>query len=129
MTKTPKSKAPSRVRYEQGHPTVSCRLPRDVYDELRSVIDAEGKSFAGVLKIGLGILEVRVKDEEEIRKRGYAEGYTKGYAEAEYLYKVTYPCNVCGKTITVTSGSAKEAINKYMQEHGWGHNSCHERKQ
>jgi hypothetical protein len=129
MTKTAKRKAPSRVRYEQGHPTVSCRLPRDVYDKLRSVIDAEGKSFADVLKTGLGILEVRVKDEEEIRKKGHAEGYSEGYEEAERLYEITYPCKVCGKTITVTSESEKEAINRYMQEHGWGHTECRERKQ
>ncbi len=129
MTKTLKRKAPSRVRYEQGHPTVSCRLPRNFYDKLRAVIDAEGKSFADVLKTGLGILEVRVKEEEEIRKKVHAEGYREGYTEAERLYKVTYPCSVCGGTITVTSANEKEAINKYMLEHGWGHNLCHERKQ
>ena len=44
------------------------------YDKLRAVIDVEGKSFADVLKTGLGILEVRVKKEEEIRKKGHAEG-------------------------------------------------------
>ena len=129
MAKAVKRKAPSRVRYEQSHPTVSCRIPRDIYDKLRAVIDAEGKSFADVLKIGLGILEVQAKEEGEVRKKGHAEGYKKGYAEAARLYMVTYPCRICGKTLMVTSGDEKEAIKKYMQEHGWGHKKCHERRQ
>ncbi len=128
MVKIKKKKAPSRVRYEQSHPTVSCRVSKEVYDRLRSVKKAEGKSFTDVLKVGLGILETQVKEEGEVRKKGYAEGYRKGYAEAERLYKVTYLCSVCGKTLTVTSGDEKGAIKKYMQEHGWGHRACHEMK-
>ena len=97
-----KRKAPSRVRYEQGHPTVSCRLPREVYDKLRAVMDAEDKSFADILKIGLGILKVQLKEEVEVRKKGHVEGYRKGYAEAERLYKVTYPCSVAPSGVDST---------------------------
>jgi hypothetical protein len=128
MAKAAKRKAPSRVRYELGHPTVSCRVLREVYDRLQVVKKAEDKSFADVLKIGLGILEVRVKEEEEVREQGYAEGYRKGYADAERLYKVTYPCSVCRKMLTVTSGDEKEAIKQYMQEARWGHRACFEKK-
>lgn len=120
MTKMAKRKAPSRIRYEQSHPTVSCRLPRDVYAKLSGVSYAEGKSFADVLKIGLGILEVHVKKEEEIRKKGCDEGYRKGYAEAERLYKVTYACSVCGKPLTVTSGPEKEAIKNICKQMAGG---------
>jgi hypothetical protein len=129
VVKTIKSKAPSRVKYEKTHPTVSCRVPRDVYDKLKAFIDSEGKSFADVLKTGLGIMKAQVKEEEDIRIKGYDEGYRKGYEDAERLYKITYPCSVCGRTITLTSANEKEAVKKYMQEHSWGHNSCHERKQ
>ena len=127
MAKTVRRKAPSRARYEQAHSTVSCRIPREVYDRLRAVKEAEGKSFADILKIGLGIIEVRVKEEGETRKQGYDNGYRKGYAEAERTYKVTYPCSVCRKTIELTSKEAKRAANQYMQQHGWGHKECHER--
>ena len=99
------------------------------YNKLRTDIDVEGKSFADVLKTGLGILEARVKEQEEIGKKGHAEKYRKDYVEAECLYKVTYFCSVCGKTLTVTSGDKKEVIKKYMPEHGWGQSACHERKQ
>jgi len=128
MAKATKRKAPSRVRYEQGHPTVSCRVPREVYDRLQVIKKAEGQSFADVLKIGLGILEVRVKEEAEVREQGYAKGHRKGYAEAERLYKVTYPCSVCREMLTVTSRDEKEAIKQYMQEHRWGHRACFEKK-
>ena len=50
------------------------------YDKIRAVIDVGGKSFADILKTGLGILEVRVKEQEEIGKKGHAERYRKGYA-------------------------------------------------
>jgi len=128
MAKAIRKKAPSRLRYEQAHPTVSCRVPREVYDRLQAVKEADGKSFADVLKIGLGILEVEAKEKAEVRKQGHAEGYRKGYAEAEHLYKVIYPCNACRKMLTVTSREEKEAIKKYMQEHGWGHSACHEKR-
>lgn len=121
-----KKKAPSRVRYEQRHPTVSSRIPREIYDRLQKAKHTEGKSFADVLKIGLGILEVQAKEQGEVRKQSHVEGYRKGYAEAERLYKVTFPCSVCRKAIELTSIEAKQAASKYMQEHGWGHQACHE---
>jgi hypothetical protein len=128
MAKATKRKAPSRVRYEHGHPTVSCRVPREVYNRLQKVKEAEGQSFADILKIGLGILEVRVKEEAKVRKQGYAKGHTKGYAEAESLYKVTYFCSVCRGLITVTTRGEKEAIRQYMQEHRWDHGACIKKK-
>lgn len=127
MTKAAK-KAPSRVRYEQAHPTVSCRVPKEVYDRLRSVKKTEDKSFADILKMGLGITEVKAGEEGKIRKKVYIDGYRKGYVEAERLYKITYPCSVCGKTIELTSTNAKQVASGYMQEHGWGHRACHERR-
>ena len=40
---------------------------------------------------------------------------------------VTYPCNVCGKTIELESAKAKEAASESMQEHGWGDSACHKK--
>lgn len=128
MAKITRRKAPSRVRYERGHPTVSCRIPRAVYNRLREVKEVEGQSFADILKIGLGILEVQVKEEAEVREQGHTKGYKRGYAAAERLYKVTYPCNVCREMLTVTDRDEKEAIKRYMQEHRWGHSTCQEKR-
>ncbi|MBF8267727.1 MAG: hypothetical protein HW388_1235 [Dehalococcoidia bacterium] len=59
MTKAVRKTPPSRVRYETANPTVSCRVPTEVYDRLQAVKEAEGRNCADVLKIGLGILEAR----------------------------------------------------------------------
>lgn len=128
MTKAAKKKAPSRVRYEEAHPTVSCRISKEVYDELQEVKESEGKSFADILKIGLGIIEARMKEEGEVRKKVYADGRKERYAEAEGLYRVTYHCSICRKMIELTSKKAKQAASEYMQEHDWGHKACHQKK-
>ena len=94
MRKTARHISPSRVRYEQAHPTVSCRVPMDIHKRLVVVKEAEGKNFTDILKIGLGILEVRTEGKASIQKQAHAKGYQKGYAEAERLYKVTYACTV-----------------------------------
>lgn len=108
---------------------MSCRLSRDICDRLEKIKKLEGKSFADILKTGLGILEVHAREKEAARKVGDAQGYRRGYAEAERLYKVTYPCAVCGKMLAVTSRDEKEAIKVHMQDNSWGHKTCHERNQ
>jgi hypothetical protein len=117
-----KRKPPSRVRYERSHPTVSCRVTKGIYDRLRETKEREGKSFADILKIGLGILEAKAKKDE----KAYSRGYKDGYHQAELRFKVTYRCNVCGELITVNTREARQAVKEYMQDHGWGHRACHE---
>jgi hypothetical protein len=127
MARVARRKSPSRIRYEALHPTVSFRVTRDIYDKVKAVEKFNGMSFADVFKVGLGILKVPIKDELEARKQSYAAGYKKGQADAESLYKVSYPCAVCRKTLTITSKAEKEAVKRYMQEHRWGHKECHGR--
>lgn len=118
-------KPPSRVKYEESHPTVSCRVSRETYDRLQEMKEKEGKSFADILKIGLGILALKAKKDE----KAYSRGYRDGYREAEREFKVAYACSVCGKTITLNSEGEKEAASGYMEEHGWGHAECHRKRQ
>lgn len=127
MAKRRNKRTPSRIRYEHEHPTVCFRVSRETYERSQVVKEAEGKSFADIWKVGLGILEVHVKQETEVRKQGYDAGYRKGLADADSLYRVTYPCSVCGKTLTVTSKEEKAAIKRYMKENRWGHKACHEK--
>jgi len=123
MTKV-KRKPPSRIRYEQTHPTVSCRVPTKVYDRLQETKENEGKSFADILKIGLGILELKAKKDE----KAYSKGYRDGYRQAELEFKVTYSCSICGKIIALRSAKEREAARKYMEEEGWSHAECHEKR-
>src|SRR3990172_3407277 len=109
---------PSRIRYEERNPTVSCRVPQEIYDRLVAAKEVEGKSFADILKIGLGEQEVQAKKVKAARQQGRDEGYKKGYAEAESRYKVTYHCSQCRQPVVVDSLIEKEAIDKYMSQ-GW----------
>jgi hypothetical protein len=123
MTKD-RRKPPSRIRYEQTHPTVSCRVPTAIYDRLQEVKENEGKSFVDILKVGLGILEVKAKKDEQ----AYSRGYRDGYHQAEFKFKITYACNVCGELIAVNTRDEKEAIKHYMEDQGWGHKVCQEKE-
>ena len=118
--------SPAQLIYCSVLPTTRVTNRKRYLHKLLLKIHWRGDPF--VLKIGLGILEVRVKEEAEVREQGYAKGHRKGYAEAERLFKVTYPCSVCRETLTVTSRDEKEAIRQYMQEHRWGHIACFENK-
>ena len=128
MTKGKKRKPPTRIKYEQNHPTVSFRVSKELCNRLQAVKEAEGKSTADVLKVGVGLLEVKVSKEKEAKRQGYEEGFEKGYEEAEELYKVTYSCKICRRTLVVTSAKEKGAIKSYMLEHGWGHADCINRR-
>ena len=125
MVKSAKRKAPpSRIKYEQSHPVVSFRVPKHIYDELQRVKEGGGNSFTDILKLGLGMTEVRLKKLEEARKQGWDEGYKKGFADARLRYRAIYHCSVCGQMIEVTIKEEKEAIREYMQEQGWAHTEC-----
>lgn len=119
---------PSRKKYEEDNPVVSCRVPKELYNRLRVIKKAEGKSMTNILKAGLGLFEVKIRAEKEVRQEAYAEGQLTGYELAESEYKVTYPCSICGKSIEVTTEGEKKAIRGYMVEHRWGHAACINRR-
>ncbi len=80
--------------------------------------------MADVLKTGLGIIEVKVRSERDIRQEAYDQGWEKGIDEACDIFMVTYPCSKCGKEMTVSTGDEKKAIRKFMTENGWQHVDC-----
>lgn len=121
MARVAKRKPPSRVRYEEAHPTVSCRIPRDLYDRLTEAKQDGGKSFADILKLGLGVARRQARKAAEIRKQGWNEGYKKGYADAAFRYKVSYHCSKCGQIMEVQYPNEKEAIDELMRKAGWTH--------
>jgi hypothetical protein len=123
MAKKVTHKPPSRERYEKSNPTVSCRVPKELYDQLARIKNREGKSFADILKLGLGEIEDKKEELKLTRKNGFDEGYREGYAKAESLYKVNYHCHKCNQVIAVTSDLQKESIDLYMSSK-WGHSQC-----
>ena len=116
-------KPPARLRYEQSHPTVSCRLSRDVYDLLKQRLeDLGGLSFADFVKESLGLQQFNVPDIGEIKEKAYDEGYN----QAEKDYQIWYYCAVYGKRIDMEPNSdSHKAMIGFMKEHGWRHANCH----
>ncbi|MBA7705945.1 hypothetical protein ES703_114787 [subsurface metagenome] len=116
-------KPPARVRYEQGHPTVSCRLDGDTHALLKQRLKGLGGiSFADFVKDSLGILQLKMPDTEEMKETAWGSGYD----QAEKDYQIWYYCSVCQKRIDISPNSdSHKAVIGYMKENGWGHKSCH----
>ena len=110
---------PSRIKYEQSHPTVSARIPKETRDRLLVNLAKLGMTLPDALKVLAGELEVKVMPIDEARGQGFED--------AMKLYMVTYPCHKCGKPMHITSPRAKEAVRGFMIKQGWGHSKCHER--
>ncbi len=116
-------KPPARIRYEQSHPTVSCRLSKDAYTLLKQRLeDLGGVSFADFVKDALGLLQLKMPDIEKIKETAWSEAYD----QAEKDYQIWYYCRVCGKRIDMEPNSdSHKAMIGYMKEHGLAHASCH----
>jgi len=112
-------KPPARIRYEQSHPTLSCRLDKDTHDLLKQRLeDLGGVSFADFVKDSLGLLQLRMPDIEKIKD--------EAYDQAKKDNQIWYFCAVCRKRIDVEPNSdSHKAIIGYMKEYRWAHSSCH----
>jgi len=124
MAKKKGRNPPSRGKYDQNNPVVSFRVKRKDKDRFIAIREKLGMSHGDVYKAGLGVIEVKVRAEEEIRQEAYEEGQLNGYELAESEYKVTYPCGKCKKMIPVTTDEEKKAIRDFMVQSGWCHGDC-----
>jgi len=59
-------KKPSRKRYEEEHPTVSFRLDKETYKQLKTHLEGTGCSFASFVKDSLGREETMVEKRVEM---------------------------------------------------------------
>ena len=116
-------KPPSRIRYEEGHPTLSCRLDKQTHDLLHKRIKDNGLSFADFVKAQLGILEFKIPDVKKIQK----EAYQKGYAKAINEYRIQLLCQKCGQPMTVTPNGNFHKAMRNQFEGTWFHTNCVER--
>ena len=108
-------KPPSRIRYEKSHPVVSARLDMAHYKKLQETLKTEKKSFAQFLRETIDKAEV-------VYMKTYERGYTEGAEDAQ----IWYYCKICGEEIYIEPNSeSHKALIEYLEEHGWGHASCH----
>ena len=106
-------KPPSKIKYDESHPTVSVRVTRELYDQLSDLREQSGKSVGDILREAL-------KQQAPSTKKAYQLGFNAAKRE----FAVYYKCSVCGGTITVNSSQEKESIARHMREEGWGHGRC-----
>ena len=119
---TTRHKPPSRIRYEESHPVMSCRLPKADFDLLKQRLEELKVSFATFVKDALGRLEITTKEIKD-------EAYNQGYNRAKEEHQIWYNCCICRKRIYISpNGESHKAIRQYMQEHRWGHANCHEKQ-
>jgi hypothetical protein len=121
--KRPGHKPPARVRYEESHPTMSCRLSKDEYDLLKQRLeDLGGVSFADFVKDSLGLLQLKIPETREIREKARRAGYDQGRKD----HQIWYYCDTCKKRIDIAPDSeSHKAMIGFMREHNWGHTTCH----
>ena len=98
-----KKKLPSRIKYDNSHPVVSCRVSSEIYDKLTEAREKYGKSLADILKVGLKLQDIASAKSWD---KGYKAGYAKGEAEGKVegvvaaMSEVTLGlCTRCGKTL------------------------------
>ncbi len=124
MAKKKRRNPPSRKKYDQDNPVVSFRVKRKDKDRFTAIREKLGMSHGDVYNAGLGVIEVKVGAEDEIRQKAYDEGEESGINRAAAVYMVTYPCSKCGKMMEVGSEEEKKAIRKFIVENGWHHGDC-----
>lgn len=104
---------PSKIKYNQTHPTVSIRVSQDLYDQLKDLRGKSGKSLGDILRESLG------KQAPSANK-----AFQQGFDEARRQFVVPYKCSICGGSLEVTTDEEKKQIAMHMRSAGWAHTSC-----
>jgi len=111
MPKSKKRRSPSRVKYEQSHPTVSFRLSKGLHNQLMEQLASRDITAADFVKEALGAKRIKTPNIAEIKdaeyKQGYCEGYEDGYERAEV--GLPYPTNL------TTRRAREKAIEIYQK--------------
>lgn len=110
-------KPPSRVKYEQSHPTVSFRIERQHYDQLMKLLSKSGQSIADFFKEALSL-------QQSNTDLVYEQGYEKGFGDAKEQYSVTFPCCICQETAEVNTNEIKLLVAEFLTKFGVGHEPC-----
>ena len=116
-----RSVPPARSRYEQRNPTISIRVSTDIRDRLQQLRERSGKSLGDILREALDV-------QEPATAKAYRQGFVKGRAEGEKIFRVDYRCGVCNGRIPIVHDATKRAVATYMRENGWVHASCNRQR-
>jgi len=120
-----KHKPPSRVRYEEKNPTISFRVSVEIYEKLCKIREKTGKSYADIIKEGMGVQEPMVKD---TYTRGYRAGYDKGKRAGKREGEVFSlgSCASCGGVIQwdLSSNEQRNTLASAISQARFVHKNC-----
>ena len=107
-------KTKERRKYEKNQPLLSCRVSRDIYDNIVQIVARTGKSKAQVIR---EILEDHTTAVESAADSAYFRGKQK--------WQLSYHCSECGGRIPVkpTGLEAREAV-EFLESEQWCHKRC-----
>ena len=110
------SRSPSKIRYDESHPSVSFRLSGEVKEWLDTV--------RGDLSYTETIRNAMV-DGAKVQE-AVDNAYRQGYEDAKKTYQLIFWCSVCRKTMHCrTNDEMHKALAEYAFESGWHHaNGC-----
>ena len=124
MTKKKKDKPPSRKKYEREHPVMSIRMDRELHGKMKAIKEDSSYSIIDMLRVAVGKIEVKLREENEIYEEAHAAGVYSGFNSAKEMYGITYKCAGCGQKITVSDIGTKQAIVNFLRERRAGHVEC-----
>ena len=99
------------MRYEQSHPTVSFRLPKELYDQLMDQLASRDITAADFVKEALGAKRVKTPNIAEIKDTEYRQGYNEGYEDGYERAEIGLPC----PTNLMTRRAREKAIQIYQK--------------
>lgn len=116
---------PSRIKYEEANPVVSARVDRELYEKLNETREKTGKSYADILKEGLGVQEPTTKKAyDRGYKAGFKEGKKEGIREGEQFS--IGRCKICGEPLLfdLSMDNHRQYLEKVIKDGGTRHIDC-----
>jgi hypothetical protein len=101
LKKKGKAASVRKGRYEEEHPVVSFRVPREDFDRVKREIEAEGESIGEFLRRAFDV-------EQSDLQVAYNRGLMAGHKAAKSKYAIYVNCISCCEPVAVVDEQLKE---------------------
>ncbi len=127
------AKYPSRIRYEESHPSVMFRVSREDYERLGQIREKLGMSFREMIMYGAGLIEKDLEAEKRRIREATVKAYEQawGQAQEEALMSVEIgTCSDCGEVIEwdLTNPEVQEILDDLVNSRSFCHGECLKRR-
>lgn len=119
-----RKKYASQIKYEKNNPTITFRVKKNEYEQIKQMAQKSGKNISELVRIALLGLEKNVSTTfENGLKIGSDQGYNTGYAKGKKDWAICVYCYKCNKEFYITPLSMQHT---YIIEYMLG-KLCHQR--